>query len=167
MHCVSAVNTWNSRKCNEGIWSSKRAREVEANLLSMHYCFRDLHKKKRKTRHSEWLLQSIQCCSASEGQQHRGRWINCFTWWTLCVDFSIPESCQPKLQTLWVRSPHSALAASLSIFSLCEEIQASASIWTLPTCLLAKGGEIQQWIANYVKWLYRNNQDDRNNQNVF
>lgn len=27
----------------EGVW------EVEANLLSMHYCFRDVHKKKPKT----------------------------------------------------------------------------------------------------------------------
>ncbi len=81
---------------------------------------------------------SAKCCSASKGQQPGGRRINCFTWWTLCIGFSIPESYQPKLQTLWVRSPHSALAASLSIFSLCEEIQASATIWTLPPYLLAK-----------------------------
>lgn len=73
---------------------------------------------KSNSKHSGWLLQCV-CCkpSCASGWQQQGcRWINCFTWWTLCTGFSIPESCQPKLQTLWVRSPHSTQADSLSIF---------------------------------------------------
>lgn len=59
-------------------------------------------------------------------QQHRNRWINCFTWWRLCASFSIPDSWQSELQTLWVRSPQFALAASLSIFSLwCKPLHPS------------------------------------------
>lgn len=128
---VRVVDTWNSRKCNEGMWSS-------ANLLSMCFCLRCAQRgTQNKTQNNRAV--SAKCClplkhSGTEEDRYTHHLVNIILW-----SFNIPQRCRPRPQTLWERSPH--LASASILLSLCKEIQTSASIRKLPTYLLTKRGD--------------------------